>query len=260
MTALGRVVDLTLPVDEHLPGSWPHHLPFQHKTWNWYEHTEDGHELRTSRLGAYTTRWMAIDEHTGTHMDAPSHFVPPSGSGLPFANEWGDVDADGIPLEQLVGAAVVIDAPSTTAEDGVSPLFEPEHVEAWEAEHGRIEPGEIVLLRQGWDRHYVPGPEGDSYLREVVVHGRGRAWHAPSVETIELLMERGVRCVGTDGPTMGPAQGGQLVHIAALGKGAVFVECLANLGELPERGATFVFLPLKVMRATGSPGRAVAFL
>ena len=159
-----------------------------------------------------------------------------------------------------MGPAVVIDAPATSAEDGVSPLFEPEHVEAWEVEHGRVGAGEIVLFRQGWDRHFVPGPAGDSYLREVVVHGRGRAWHALSVETIELLMERGVRCIGTDGPTMGPAQGGQLVHVAALGKGAVFVECLANLGALPVRGATFVFLPLKVMRATGAPGRAVAFL
>jgi len=260
VTSLGGIIDLTVPIAERLPAAWPTHMPFQHKTFNWYEHSQLGHEHRDDRLGPYATRWMAIDEHTGTHVDAPSHFIPPAGSGLPYANEWGDVNIDGIPLEQLVGPAAVIDAPDDPADEGHSPLLEPEHVDAWELEHGRLEPGDIVLLRSSWDTRYRPGVEGDAYARDVVVHGRGAAWPAPSEATIDLLVERGVRCIGTDGPTMGPAQGGQGVHVAALGRGTVFIECLANLDRLPPRGATFVFLPINILHATGAPGRAVAFV
>jgi len=255
-----RVVDLSVPVAEHLPASWPTHVPFQHQTYTWFGRTHEGPGAAESRLGSYATRWMAIDEHTGTHLDAPSHFIPPPGSGLDFAGEWGDVDVDGVPLTQLIGPAAVIDVPELEAEPGISPLLEPEHVLAWEVEHGALQLGEIVLLRSGWDRHYLPGAAGDAYIRDAVVHSSAPAWPSPSVATVELLLDRGVRCLGTDGASMGPAQGGQAVHVAALGRGAVFVECLAQLAELPHRGATFVFLPLKVLGATGAPGRAVAFL
>lgn len=255
-----RVVDLSVPVAEHLPASWPTHVPFQHQTYTWYGRTHEGADAPESRLGPYATRWMAIDEHTGTHVDAPSHFIPPPGSGLDFAGAWGEVDVDGVPLAQLIGPAAVIDVPLLESEPGTSPLITPDVVHAWEAEHGELRPGEIVLWRTGWDRHYLPGRAGDAYLRDAVVHGSAPAWPAPSVETIELVIGRGVRCLGTDGASMGPAQGGQAVHVAALGTGAVFVECLAGLAELPHRGATFVFLPLKVLGATGAPGRAVAFL
>ncbi len=256
----GRLVDLSVPIAEHLPSAWPTHLPFQHKTWNWFETRQDGHEHRSSRRGPYATRWMAIDEHTGTHVDAPSHFIPPPGSALPFAGEWGAVDVDGVPLEQLMGPAAVIDVPSVEPAPGHGVLVEPVHVEAWEAEHGRLSPGDVVLFRSGWDRHYVPDAEGDSYAYDIVVLGTGRGWAAPSEATVTLLVDRGVRCIGTDGPTMGPVGGGQREHVAALGRGAVFIECLANLAELPPRGATFVFLPIKVLYATGAPGRAVAFV
>lgn len=117
-----------------------------------------------------------------------------------------------------------------------------------------------MLLRSGWDRHYLPDVEGDAYAHDVVVTGRAGGWAAPTEETIHLLLDRGVRCVGTDGPSMGPAQGGQLVHVAGLGAGAVFIECLAGLDQLPARGAEFLFLPLKILQATGAPGRAVAFV
>lgn len=262
MTAVGssRIIDLTVPIAEHLPSTWPTHLRFQHKTFNWFETRQAGLERLDSDLGPYATRWMAIDEHTGTHVDAPSHFIPPPDSGLPFANEWGAVNVDGIPLDQLIGPAAVIDAPAAEAEPGRSVLIEPEHVTAWEAEHGTLQPGDIVLFRSGWDRRYLPGAAGKAYAHDVVVTGRAAGWAAPAEATIALLADRGVRCLGTDGPTMGPAEGGQLVHVAALGNGTVFIECLASLDVLPPRGATFVFLPIKVLNATGAPGRAIALL
>lgn len=52
---------------------------------------------------------------------------------------------------------------------------------------------------------------------------------------------------------MGPAQGGQGVHVRGLGRGMVFIECLAGLGQMPVRGSTFVFLPLKTLHGTGAP-------
>lgn len=123
-----RIVDLSVPISEELPSSWRTHLPFQHKTFNWFASTTSGLERTTAHLGPYATRWMLIDEHTGTHLDAPCHFIPPPGSGLPFASEWGDVHADAVPLEQLHGPAAVIDAPPSEAPPGTSVLITPDVV------------------------------------------------------------------------------------------------------------------------------------
>jgi kynurenine formamidase len=256
----GTVVDLTLPISEAHPSHWPTHVPFQHKSSNWFETRAADAQPVLDQLGPYATKWMLIDEHTGTHMDAPSHFIPPPDSGLPFANEWGDVHADGVPLEQLIGPAAVIDAPDRTSAPGESPYITPDDVTAWEAEHGRLAAGDIVLLRSGWDEHYLPGSAGSAYAFDVVVRQSRPGWPAPAVATVELLVERGVRCIGTDGPTMGAAQGGQDIHVAALGRGAVFIEALGNLSSLPHRGAVFIFMPIKTLHATGAPGRAVGLV
>ena len=57
----------------------------------------------------YYSCWMILWEHTGTHFDAPTHAIPPSKSGLPHANEWGDVYGDMVPLEKFQGPAAVVD-------------------------------------------------------------------------------------------------------------------------------------------------------
>jgi kynurenine formamidase len=244
----GHVVDLSVTVAEDLPCYWEGHQPFRHETWNWF-----------AERGPYATRWMAIDEHTGTHVDAPLHFIPPPGSGLPGAGPAGEVSVDRLALDRLMGAAAVIDvAHLDGAAGGSSPLIEPDVITAWEDRHGRLS-GEIVLLRTGWDRHYLRGPGGDGYLRDVLA-GRSPGWPAPSVPAVELLLGRGVRCVGIDAPSIGPAHDPVAVHVRGLGEGLVFVECLAALDRLPPRGAWFCFLPVKVEGGTGAPGRAVALL
>ncbi|MGP3926794.1 cyclase family protein [Streptomyces sp. 8N616] len=254
-------VDLTLLIAEDLPCYWPTHQPFQHKTWNWFRDQRDPAATVRNRTGPYATRWMAIDEHTGTHVDAPSHFIPPPGSGLAHSGPAAAVSADGIPLSQTIGPAAVIDLtdlPEGT-EAGVSPLVTPASIESWEDAHGRLGSADIILLHTGWDRHYQRGQAGEAYLGDAV-RGSRPAWPAPDVATVELLLERGVRCIGTDAPSIGPAHGdlGQAVHVAGLGRGAVFIECLTGLDRLPPRGAWFCFLPLKVEGATGAPGRAIA--
>jgi kynurenine formamidase len=74
------------------------------------------------------------------------------------------------------------------------------------------------------------------------------------------LLDRGVRCVGTDAPSMGSANDGGPVHVAALSTGTVFVEALRGLDRLPSRGAYSLFAPLNMTRGSGAPGRALAWV
>ncbi|GLY84363.1 cyclase family protein [Actinoallomurus iriomotensis] len=259
------LVDLSVLIAEDLPCYWSTHQPFQHKTWNWFESRSEPSGCVINRSGPYATRWMAIDEHTGTHLDAPSHFIPPEGSGLPYAGPAGAVSIDRVPLDRPMGPAGVVDVSAlvgTVDEPGRSPIIDARMITDWEEENGRFRPGDVCLFRTGWDVYYQRGEAGSAYLHDIVVTGRRPAWPAPEVETIELLLERGVRCVGIDAPSMGPAHDdrGQAVHVSGLSGGAVYVECLTGLDRLPERGAFFCFLPLNVERATGAPGRAVAWL
>ncbi|MEC3980507.1 cyclase family protein [Amycolatopsis sp. H20-H5] len=253
-----EVIDLSVPVAEDLPCFWPGHQPFQHKTSNWFtaEHRPSGN---VRSRGPYTTRWLALDEHTGTHFDAPSHFIPPPGSGLPDAGERGAITAAAVPPAQLMGPAAVLDVSGVSgSEPGTSPLVGPDSLLAWESAHGELRTGDVVLLRTGWDSRYRRGSDGDGYLHDVVVTGRRPGWPAPAAETIELLLARGVRCTGTDAPSMGAAHDPRPAHVAGLGGGMVFVEALTGLAALPARGAWFCFLPLRLEDGSGAPGRAVA--
>jgi kynurenine formamidase len=205
---------------------------------------------------------MAIDEHTGTHFDAPSHFIPPADTRLPNAGELGELSTDRVPIDQLVGPAAVIDVSdlSEGGRDGESPHVTRERILRWEAEHGELRPGDVVLLRGDWDRFYLEGSDGDSYSRGPMLLGEGQGWPSPDAEAVIHLDERGVRCLGTDGASIGGADEGESAHVAGLARGMVYVEALCDLKRLPPRGAFFVFLPIKVRDGTGGPGRAIALL
>jgi isatin hydrolase len=156
-----RVIDLSVTLSEGLPGTWPGHMTFAHHNWNWFAEVE-GPTGRTRSIGPYQTNFLVIDEHCGTHFDAPTHFVSSEGSGLPLAGPLGAETGDRVPAEDFMGQAVVVDMRSLSAEGkpGVSPFITGEHVRAWEGEHGPINEGEVVLFRTGWDRHYVEGEDG----------------------------------------------------------------------------------------------------
>jgi kynurenine formamidase len=256
-----EIVDLSLTLAENLPCYWSTHQPFQHKIWNWFADRSTVAGDVYSRGGPYATRWLLIDEHTGTHMDAPAHFIPPPESGLPDAGPAGAIGVADVDPAQLTGPAAVIAAPEpASGQPGISPLIEPGTVLDWEKVNGGLAAGDVVLFHTGWDRRYLPGADGAGYLHDVVVTGRAPGWPAPSVDTMELLMARGVRCVGIDAPSMGPAHDARGVHVAGLRTGAVYVECLSGLRTLPATGALFCFLPLRLAGGTGSPGRAIAFV
>jgi len=257
-----RIVDLTLLVAEELPCWWSTHMPYQHKTFNYFADIEDQARPLLNRTGPYQTRWMLMDEHTGTHLDAPAHFLPGPGTGLPHASAMGEVTVDQVPLAQIAGPAVLVDASSglPDAAPGESPAITADRLIAHERAHGQFQAGEIVLLQTQWDQYYAPGPAGSRYVHDALVTRTGPGWPAPDATAMEVLLERGVRCVGTDGPSMGSSHDGAPVHQVGLAGGAVFVEALCNLGELPRTGAWFCFAPLKVARGTGAPGRAFAFV
>lgn len=249
-TDADKIIDLSVTLSEHLPATWPEHMPFAHKNWSWFGEDELPTGACSCSLGPYVTHFFILDEHAGTHVDAPSHYIRKADS------------AEKLDLSKLIGPAAVVDLRHLDgqAEPGASPAITVAHLEAWEGEHGRFQPGEIVLLHTGWARHYVAGNPGRAFLHEpVVLHSRP-AWPAPEAAVAVYLHERGVATVGIDAPSMGSAEKGNEVHRAGLGREMAFVEDLTNLDLLPPRGASFVFLPLKIAVASGAPGRAIAVL
>jgi len=238
-------------LSEHLPVTWPEHMPFAHKNWSWFEEDELPTGACTCSLGPYVTHFFILDEHAGTHVDAPSHYFKDGDS------------SEKIDLSKLIGPAAVVDLRHLDgeAEDGASPAITVAHLEAWEQANGRFEPGEVVLLFTGWtDKHYVRGVDGRAFLHEPVVLQSRPAWPAPEPEAAIFLHDRGVTTIGIDAPSVGSAEEGNEVHRAGLSREMAFIEGLTNLGRLPARGASFVFLPLKMEVASGAPGRAIAVL
>jgi kynurenine formamidase len=245
-----KIVDLSVTLSEHLPATWPEHMQFAHKNWSWFEEEDLPTGACTCSLGPYVTHFFILDEHAGTHVDAASHYFRDGDS------------SEMIDLSKLIGPAAVIDLRHLDgeAENGASPAITVAHLEAWEAEHGRFEPGEIVLLLTGWSKHYVKGEAGRAFLHEPVVLQSRPAWPAPEADAAIFLHERGVNAIGIDAPSVGSAEEGNEVHRAGLSREMAFIEGLTNLDQLPARGASFVFLPIKIAVASGAPGRAIAVL
>jgi kynurenine formamidase len=257
--ATARWLDLSLTVSDEHP-SWPGHEPFTRRVSNWFAPSPN-RETSWKSLGPYATGWWAVDEHSGTHFDAPAHFIPPPGSGLAHAGPLGLVTVEQVDLAKLRGPVCVIDVRSLLgrAAPGHSPAILPEAIEEFEVAQGPIGAGDVVLFRTGWDRNYLEGDARSRYIDDVLA-ARVVGWPAPTAATVEHLADKGVETIGIDAASIGPAEDGAATHVAGLSRGVAFVEGLTRLGELPPRGAFFLFLPVKVKGATGALGRAVALL
>ena len=257
-----RVVDLSVVLAEPLPCFWPGHVPYAHKNWSWFAEVELPWGGSCCSLGPYQTNFVVIDEHCGTHLDGPTHFIPPQHSGLPWAGPMGELSGEKLDLSQLIAPAAVVDVRSLAdgGEPGYSPGISEARLREWEESNGPFERGEAVLLHTGWSRYYTRGDEGLRYVHEPLVTQSAPGWPALEAQAAIYLFERGVTTVGIDAPSMGAVHDAAPVHQEGLSRGMLFVELLTNLEALPARGGTFVFLPLKIAGSTGGPGRAIALL
>ena len=240
-----RVVDLTMPLSPEtpilpLPPQWPNTPRFALHEISRYD----------DRGPAWYWNWFETGEHTGTHFDAPIHWV--SGKDLPNAS------VDLIPPERFVGPACVVDVTSE-AEQDPDFLLTPDHARAWEAEHGRIPAGSWVLLRTGWSRRRDPA----AYLNVTDEGARTPGW---TMECSLFLAEErdvlgvGVETVGTDAGQAFRFEPPFCNHFVMHGHGKFGLASLCNLDQLPPTGAVVIAAPLKIVNGSGSPVRVLAFV
>ena len=233
-----RIVDLTHSFDE--------------KTLYWPT-APSGFQLQKVHYGKteaglfYSAYSFCAPEHGGTHLDAPIHFAE---------GRW---TAEQIPLERLVGHAVVLDVSTSAAKDPDYRLTAAD-IKAWEDRHGHIPKGAIVLLRTGWS---VRWPDRKRYFGDDKP-GDASNLHFPSYgkEAAELLVRtREVAALGVDTPSIdhGPSKD-FIVHQIASAANVSGFENLANLDQLPAVGAFVVALPMKIAGGSGGPLRIVAFV
>ncbi len=195
----------------------------------------------------YASNAFCTPEHGGTHLDAPIHFAE------------GKRTVDQIPIEQLIGPAVVIDVSAKAAADPDYRLTA-EDVRAWELKHGAIPKDSIVLLRTGWGKRW---PDRKRYLGDDKP-GDASNLHFPSygAEAARYLVEqRKVKALGVDTASIdhGPSKD-FIVHQIANGANVPGLENVANLEQVPETGAWIIALPMKIAGGSGGPVRVVALV
>jgi len=237
-TRNAELVDLTWAYDEHTL-YWPTSpSAFEHKELS-FGPTPGGY--------FYSSYSIATPEHGGTHLDAPIHFA-----------EKGNT-ADAIPLDRLIAPAVVIDVAEKAASDADYRLTA-DDVRAWEAKHGAIAPGTIVLLHTGWGARW---PDRKRYFGDDTP-GATDKLHFPSFgeDAARLLVEeRKVATIGVDTASIDYGQSLDfIVHQIANGADIPGLENIANLERLPESGAFLMALPMKIAAGSGGPVRIVALI
>ena len=195
----------------------------------------------------YASANISASEHGGTHLDAPVHFAD------------GSWSTDEIPLEHLIGPAVVIDISSACAKNP-DYVLSVRDIRVWEEAHGTIPEGAIVLLRSGWEERW---PDRKRYLGDDRP-GRTDDLHFPgfSEEAAEFLCRtRGVHGVGLDTASLDPGNSTRFEAHQVFGAANVYgLENLKNLDELPARGATLIAMPMKIEGGTGGPTRVLALI
>jgi kynurenine formamidase len=193
---------------------------------------------------------LRFGEHTGTHFDAPIHWV--TGRDLP------DNACDSIPPRRFVGPACVMDV---TGEVARNPdfLLTTDRIETWEREHGRIPAGAWVLLRTGWSLRTDPaeflnvtadGPHSpgfDAAASRMLAHDRD-------------VLGVGVETIGTDAGQAGRFDPPFPNHTIMHGAGKFGLASLCHLDQLPPTGAIVIAAPLKIVDGSGSPLRVIAIV
>lgn len=215
-------IDMTWPLEEGMP-YWPTQPPFE---------AEIGDHQ--SKGDASYWRKITFCEHTGTHIDAGSHFVP----GMP--------GIDQVPVDQIIGRAVNIDA-TDTPPCGMVPLSK---VKEFEEAFGEIQEGDIVFFRFGWDEKYALGDAGADYIKD---------WPGISLEVGKYLHAKGVKAIGCDCLALDAFGSGDPNHPFLLGNGVNIIENVNKLGELPHFFSV-IGLPCKFKDGSGSTMRLIGLV
>ncbi len=239
-----RILDLTQPLSETTPVLV---LPEP------FANTPHLSRRQLSRFDDAGPAWawdvLELGEHTGTHLDAPIHWL---------TGRDGE-DVASISPSRLVGPVRVIDRTEQVAADP-GYLLTAADLDEHEREHGPIEPGSWIFFRTGWG---VRAQDEAAFLN---AGEHGPVTPGPDVSGARWLADHpnvvgfGVETVGIDAGAAGGFDPAFPVHNFLLGAGRYGVTQLANLEALPVTGALLVVAPLKLVGGTGSPARVLAFV
>ena len=238
-----RVVDLTQPLSPQtpllpLPPQFNNTPAF--KLWELSRYDERG--------PAWYWNGFETGEHTGTHFDAPIHWV--SGKDLP------DNSVDCIPPRKFIGPACVIDISAETASQP-DYLVTPERIQQWEQKYGHIPAGSWVLLRTDWSKR----KDATDYInaKEDGPHTPGLSNECSALLAHERdVLGVGVETVGTDAGQAFTFNPPFPNHYLMHGSGKFGLASLCNLDQLPPTGAIVIAAPLKIVGGSGSPLRVIA--
>jgi kynurenine formamidase/2-keto-3-deoxy-L-rhamnonate aldolase RhmA len=213
--------------------------------------------FRISEISHYDERgpgwyWnnLSMGEHTGTHFDAPCHWVTGKDNAAGYT--------DTIPVQRFVAPAVVIDCSKEAAADEKF-VLEPAHIQVWEGKHGRIPKGAWVLMRTDWSKR--DDPARFLNMKEDGPHSPG-----PSAASVKFLINErdvngwGVEAVGTDHGQAFAFEPAFPAHHLMHGANKFGLASLTNLDKLPPTGALLVTPPLKIEKGSGSPLRVLALV
>jgi kynurenine formamidase len=242
----GRIeaVDLTAPLSAEtpviqLPPSFAQTASFELEELSRYD----------DRGPAWYWNNIRTGEHTGTHFDAPNHWV---------TGRDGD-DVASVPVRRLIAPAAVLDFSGPVAEDPDF-LLEVEHVQQWQAAHGPLPEGGWLLYRTGWDarsssqRDFVNADDTGPHTPGL--SPACARWLAEETPVIGL----GVETVGTDAGAAHSFDPPFPCHTALMGSGKYGLTQLQNLAQLPPTGALVVAAPLPIVSGSGSPSRVLALV
>ena len=193
---------------------------------------------------------LRFGEHTGTHFDAPVHWI--TGKDLP------NNACDTIPASRFVGPACVVDVTGDVARDPDF-LLTPDRIESWEREHGRIPAGAWLLLRTGWSRRADP----KAFLNVAADGPHSPGFRADASRMLaheREVLGVGVETIGTDAGQAGTFDPPFPNHTIMHGAGKFGLASLCNLDQLPPTGAIVLAAPLKIVNGSGSPLRVLALV
>ncbi|HSE24204.1 MAG TPA: cyclase family protein [Pyrinomonadaceae bacterium] len=232
-----HIVDLTYPFDANTV-YWPTAETFK---------LETDFEGVTDKGYFYSAYRYSAAEHGGTHLDAPVHFAK------------GKNSIDQIPLEQLMGPALVIDITRQCA-GNADYLVTVGDIENWEKENGKIGAGSIVLLKTGYGKLY---PDRKKYLGTDERGADAVAkLHFPGLDPVAakwLAQNRSIKAVGLDTASIDRGQSTLFEsHRTLFENNIPAFENVANLDQLPVKGFTVIALPMKIKGGSGGPLRIVA--